>query len=152
MDDQECPGKIASGSCYSSATTFRYDCAPQSAAARGMQAELMYRKPLTMTTSPSQSFHHPGSGKRENAGRDSRETIHSGHFMVSDFEAEAQDDEDELAVPVPDEEAAKMAIIAPIGLFYEKFASNSSNEKSSQQLSIETSLNKLFQCMSLAYR
>ncbi|XP_034182365.2 MLX interacting protein mondo isoform X2 [Osmia lignaria lignaria] len=117
-----------------------------------MQAELMYRKPLTMTTSPSQSFHHPGSGKRENGGRDSRETIHSGHFMVSDFEAEAQDDEDELAVPVPDEEAARMAIIAPIGLFYERFASNSSNEKSSQQLSIETSLNKLFQCMSLAYR
>ncbi|XP_076232420.1 MLX interacting protein mondo isoform X2 [Calliopsis andreniformis] len=113
-----------------------------------MQAELMYRKPLMMTT-PTQTFHRPGSGRKEAGGR---ETIHSGHFMVSDFEAEAQDDEDELAVPVPDEEAAKVAIIAPAGLFHERFASSSSNDKSSQQLSIETSLNKLFQCMSLAYR
>ncbi|XP_076654476.1 MLX interacting protein mondo isoform X4 [Halictus rubicundus] len=115
-----------------------------------MQAELMYRKPLTMTT-PSQSFHRPGAGKKE-AGRDSREAIHSGHFMVSDFEAEAQDDEDELAVPVPDEEAAKMAIITPLGFLHEKFASTFYSKKSPQQLSIETSLNKLFQCMSLAYR
>lgn len=118
-----------------------------------MQAELVYRKPLTMmTTTSSQSFHRPGTGRKENSGRDSRETIHSGHFMVSDFEAEAQDDEDELAVPVPDEEAAKIAIIASTGFLQEKFASSSSNDKTSQQLSIETSLNKLFQCMSLAYR
>ena len=132
--------------------TYRRDCDPQSGAvARGMQAELIYRKPLTMmTTTPSQSFHRPG--RKENSGKDSRETIHSGHFMVSDFEAEAQDDEDELAVPVPDEEAAKIAIIASTGLLQEKFASSSSNDKTSQQLSIETSLNKLFQCMSLAYR
>ncbi|XP_076289292.1 MLX interacting protein mondo isoform X3 [Lasioglossum baleicum] len=114
-----------------------------------MQAELMYRKPLTMTT-PSQSFHRPGAGKE--AGRDCREAIHSGHFMVSDFEAEAQDDEDELAVPVPDEEAARMAIITPLGFLHEKFASTFYSKKSPQQLSIETSLNKLFQCMSLAYR
>ncbi|XP_033185127.1 MLX interacting protein mondo isoform X3 [Bombus vancouverensis nearcticus] len=118
-----------------------------------MQAELVYRKPLTMmTTTSSQSFHRPGTGRKENSGRDSRETIHSGHFMVSDFEAEAQDDEDELAVPVPDEEAAKIAIIASTGFLQEKFATSSSNDKTSQQLSIETSLNKLFQCMSLAYR
>lgn len=117
-----------------------------------MQAELMYRKPLAMmTTKPSQSFHRAGMGRKETNDRDSRETIHSGHFMVSDFEAEAQDDEDELAVPVPDEETAKVAIIAPPGLL-EKFVSISSNDKSPQQLSIETSLNKLFQCMSLAYR
>ncbi|XP_076627235.1 MLX interacting protein mondo isoform X2 [Colletes latitarsis] len=115
-----------------------------------MQAELMYRKPLMMTT-PSQSFHRPGTGK-ETSGRDSRESIHSGHFMVSDFEAEAQDDEDELAVPVPDEEAVKLAIIAPAGLLQQRFFSSSSNEKTPQQLSIETSLNKLFQCMTLAYR
>ncbi|KOC70883.1 MLX-interacting protein [Habropoda laboriosa] len=117
-----------------------------------MQAELMYRKPFMMTTTSGQTFHHPGMGKKENGGRDSRETIHSGHFMVSDFEAEAQDDEDELAVPVPDEEAAKLAIIATTGLSYKKFVTCSVNDKTSQQLSIETSLNKLFQCMSLAYR
>ncbi|XP_017886575.1 carbohydrate-responsive element-binding protein isoform X3 [Ceratina calcarata] len=115
-----------------------------------MQAELIYRKPLTMTTTPSQTFHRPEAGRKDN--RDSRETIHSGHFMVSDFEAEAQDDEDELAVPVPEEEAVKLAIIASPGPWHQKFVSNFSGDKSSQQLSIETSLNKLFQCMSLAYR
>lgn len=116
-----------------------------------MQTELMYRKPTAIMardmSSGHQSIHHV---KRES--RDSRETIHSGHFMVSDFEAEAQDDEDELAVPVPDEEAARLAIIAPVGFSLERFVTNSSSEKSAQQLSIETSLNKLFQCMSLAYR
>ena len=124
-----------------------------------MQAELMYRKSGPMTRS---SHQQPGpSGgpaqqraaqPRREAGRDARETIHSGHFMVSDFEAEAQDDEDELAVPVPDEEAARLAIIAPPGFSLERFISSSSADKSSQQLSIETSLNKLFRCMSLAYR
>ncbi|KAK0170723.1 hypothetical protein PV328_008535 [Microctonus aethiopoides] len=116
-----------------------------------MQTELMYRKPTAIMardmSSGHQNIHHV---KRES--RDSRETIHSGHFMVSDFEAEAQDDEDELAVPVPDEEAARLAIIAPVGFSLERFVANSSSEKSAQQLSIETSLNKLFQCMSLAYR
>ena len=29
-----------------------------------------------------------------------KEAIHSGHFMVSNFEAEAQDDQDDIAVPV----------------------------------------------------
>ena len=29
-----------------------------------------------------------------------KEAIHSGHFMVSNFEAEAQDDEEDIAVPV----------------------------------------------------
>lgn len=126
-----------------------------------MQTELLYRKPPMMTSSQNvqmtqqqQQMHQGASGHRGNKieNRDSRETIHSGHFMVSDFEAEAQDDEDELAVPVPEEEAARLAIIAPIGFSLEKFVSNSSVDKTSQQLSIETSLNKLFQCMSLAYR
>ncbi|KYQ49180.1 Williams-Beuren syndrome chromosomal region 14 protein [Trachymyrmex zeteki] len=115
-----------------------------------MQAELMYRKPSAMTSQGG--FHRAGNdNKREkNGGRDSRETIHSGHFMVSDFEAEAQDDEDELAVPVPDQE--EFSISATPGFFYERFASSLNNKHTSQQLSIETSLNKLFQCMSLAYR
>lgn len=103
-----------------------------------MQAEMMYRD--TMSHQVKQEV------------RDPRETIHSGHFMVSDFEAEAQDDEDELAVPVPEEEAARLAIIAPPGFSLEKFVASSTTDKNSQQLSIETSLNKLFQCMSLAYR
>lgn len=120
-----------------------------------MQAELMYRKSTPMATSSAhQDLTMTSSSHRhiKRESRDSRETIHSGHFMVSDFEAEAQDDEDELAVPVPDEEAARLAIIAPPGFSLERFVSCSSADKSSQQLSIETSLNKLFQCMSLAYR
>lgn len=110
----------------------------------------MYRKPSAMTSQGG--FHHAGNdNKREkNGGRDSRETIHSGHFMVSDFEAEAQDDEDELAVPVPDQE--EFSISTTPGCFYERFASSLNDKNTSQQLSIETSLNKLFQCMSLAYR
>ncbi|XP_050466241.1 MLX-interacting protein isoform X1 [Cataglyphis hispanica] len=121
-----------------------------------MQAELIYRKP-SMTSQGG--FHRTGNdNKRENnGGRDSRETIHSGHFMVSDFEAEAQDDEDDLAVPVPDQEETQttsFSIAATPGFFQDRFANNSLSyiRSSSQQLSIETSLNKLFQCMSLAYR
>ena len=34
------------------------------------------------------------------AVRRHKEAIHSGHFMVSNFEAEAQDDIDDIAVPV----------------------------------------------------
>ncbi|XP_034942198.1 MLX-interacting protein isoform X2 [Chelonus insularis] len=115
-----------------------------------MQAELMYRKPVM--TAREMSSEHQGVHRVKRDSKDSKETIHSGHFMVSDFEAEAQDDEDELAVPVPEEEAVKNTIIAPVGFSIDKFITNSSTEKSPQQLSIETSLNKLFQCMSLAYR
>lgn len=32
-----------------------------------------------------------------------KEAIHSGHFMVSNFEAEAQDDEEDIAVPVSED-------------------------------------------------
>ncbi|XP_012225348.2 MLX-interacting protein isoform X2 [Linepithema humile] len=122
-----------------------------------MQAELIYRKPSAMTSQGG--FHCVSSDKKreKNGGRDSRETIHSGHFMVSDFEAEAQDDEDELAVPVPDQEEAqttRFPIAVPPRFPYDKFTSSGSfyDKNTSQQLSIETSLNKLFQCMSLAYR
>ena len=33
-----------------------------------------------------------------------KEAIHSGHFMVSNFEAEAQDDEEDIAVPVSEDD------------------------------------------------
>ncbi|XP_061712203.1 carbohydrate-responsive element-binding protein isoform X1 [Cydia pomonella] len=89
--------------------------------------------------------------------RTGKETIHSGHFMVSHFEAEAQDDFDDLAVPVPDEEqnVQKVSVVAtytvpgskePPSLF------DKEDSKQHQQLSIEISLTKLFKCMTLAYR
>lgn len=83
-----------------------------------------------------------------------KETIHSGHFMVSHFEAEAQDDEDVL-VPVPEDDSR----VSP-----SQECGNSGNitgydvsvtgsvSQNKQHLPIETSLTKLFQCMSLAYR
>ena len=114
-----------------------------------MQAEVMYRKSTTMAS----SLMAGDATSRLKKEKDSRETIHSGHFMVSDFEAEAQDDEDELAVPVPDEEAARLALVVPSSFTFDKhFAVHNECDKTAQQLSIETSLNKLFQCMSLAYR
>lgn len=88
--------------------------------------------------------------------RAGKETIHSGHFMVSHFEAEAQDDFDDLAVPVLDEEhnCQKVAVvstyISPGTLLTNPQLDK--NNKQQQQLSIETSLTKLFKCMTLAYR
>ncbi|KAJ2952806.1 hypothetical protein O0L34_g7166 [Tuta absoluta] len=89
--------------------------------------------------------------------RPGKETIHSGHFMVSHFEAEAQDDFDDLAVPVPDEEqsAPKTTVVATYTVpgAVEKFQRTDKNDnKQHQQLSIEISLTKLFRCMTLAYR
>lgn len=44
----------------------------------------------------SQGGYQPGERKK------SKEIIHSGHFMVSDFEAEGRDDYDEVSIPVPE--------------------------------------------------
>ncbi|CAG4981284.1 unnamed protein product [Parnassius apollo] len=89
--------------------------------------------------------------------RTGKETIHSGHFMVSHFEAEEQDDFDDLAVPVPDEEQIiqKNSVIATYtvpGSSNTFTLSDKEESKQHQQLSIEISLTKLFKCMSLAYR
>lgn len=83
-----------------------------------------------------------------------KEAIHSGHFMVSHFEAEEQDDEDDVAVPVPETEVKNSLENIPEQLQFniQIQRSNNDNGKTNQQLSIETSLSKLFQCMSLAYR
>lgn len=83
-----------------------------------------------------------------------KEIIHSGHFMVSNFEADAQDDEDVFASNSyegkrDDNNASGVPSSSSIGntpgSAVQKF-------KPIQHISIETSLTKLFQCMSLAYR
>lgn len=80
-----------------------------------------------------------------------KEAIHSGHFMVSHFEAEAQDDEYEVAVPVP--EMRYSDTTTPQITDLEVFDVNKQYKAAPPgQLAIETSLTKLFQCMSLAYR
>lgn len=104
--------------------------------------ELIYREVSTMT-----------KGSRSQS-RPEKETIHSGHFMVSHFEAEAQDDEDDLAVPVPEEDEVdiKFGQVPIIGISVNALVGSNKDEQLQQQISIETSLNKLFHCMSLAYR
>lgn len=82
--------------------------------------------------------------------RPERETIHSGHFMVSHFEAEEQDDEDQVAVPVP-EENCNTTTIVPVKQFSTGVKDVLKNT-TQQHLEIDTSLSKLFQCMTLAYR
>lgn len=81
-----------------------------------------------------------------------KEAIHSGHFMVSHFEAEEQDDEDDVAVPVPETEVKNSLENIPEQLQFNIQIPKNDSGKSNQQLSIETNLSKLFQCMSLAYR
>ncbi|KAF2902205.1 hypothetical protein ILUMI_03981 [Ignelater luminosus] len=79
-----------------------------------------------------------------------KEAIHSGHFMVSHFEAEEQDDEYELAVPIPEPEVTLYREEIPSGLSVQDVVSK--KMYSQQPLTIDTSLSKLFQCMSIAYR
>lgn len=92
--------------------------------------------------------------------RPEKETIHSGHFMVSHFEAEAeaQDDFDDL-VTVPDEDekqhdVQKVTTVATYTVPGAIIPYTPDKEESfqHQQLSIEVSLTKLFKCMTLAYR
>lgn len=80
-----------------------------------------------------------------------KEAIHSGQFMVSHFEAEAQDD-DEIAVPIPDIPLKDSfeKTIKPI--LYNSKLDGQLDVRRFQPIGIETSLSKLFQCMSIAYR
>lgn len=88
-----------------------------------------------------------------------KEIIHSGHFMVSNFEAEAQDDED-VFVSNMNIVKAKLETLPSDTITLNSSTSNSTSgssvvhrtKTSVQNISIETSLTKLFQCMSLAYR
>lgn len=80
-----------------------------------------------------------------------KETIHSGQFMVSDFEADEQDDEENVAVPIP-ETTDNKTIVALVPVRSRDTLNFEENRRKQQQLAIDTSLSKLFQCMSLAYK
>ena len=68
--------------------------------------------------------------------------------MVSEFEAEEQDDEDNLAVPVPEtEQKSDLPIYDYKKPKYDVFGSSNT-----VSFAIETNLTKLFNCMSVAYR
>lgn len=118
-------------------------CPTATAPHKQMQCgELMYRRATIMTRGAAAEKQAATSG----------ETIHSGHFMVSDFEAEAQDDEDLVAVPVPDEESR--AVVAPVDPAPGGGQRVSKGFKGDLKVSlfIDQSLTKLFQCMTVAYR
>uniref|UniRef100_A0A1Y1N681 BHLH domain-containing protein n=2 Tax=Photinus pyralis TaxID=7054 RepID=A0A1Y1N681_PHOPY len=91
-----------------------------------------------------------GVGTKEQRGT---EAIHSGHFMISHFEAEEQDDDDELAVPIPEPEVNELRDMYRQDHSGFEIPDVASKKTFSQQpLTIDTSLAKLFQCMSIAYR
>ncbi|XP_021937164.1 MLX-interacting protein isoform X2 [Zootermopsis nevadensis] len=104
--------------------------------------ELMYRKVTIMTQGTDSVDNKPKKPEKE--------TIHSGHFMVSEFELEAQDDDDLVAVPVPEEEG-RPSLPNAVDVTVQISRLNT-REISAQHISIDSSLSKLFQCMSLAYR
>lgn len=58
--------------------------------------------PLNAGLLQQQQMFHDGMMLQQGERKKSREIIHSGHFMVSDFEAEGHDD-DEVAIPVPED-------------------------------------------------
>lgn len=104
----------------------------------------------TASTSTAQQSTHGGSG---------REIIHSGHFMVSHFEAEAQDDEDrEISMPDPDDSGALIELGTCADVVLADGSGQSSNvlvsisTRSNSSAVIDSSLAKLFKCMNLAYR
>jgi MAX-like protein X len=107
--------------------------------------ELMYRRATIMTR---------GAAAEKQAATASREAIHSGHFMVSDFEAEAQDDEDLVAVPIPDEEQRLAIVAAPVDRAPGSGPRAPRDLRGGRKVSlfIDQSLTKLFQCMTVAYR
>uniref|UniRef100_A0A8D8W4T9 MLX-interacting protein n=1 Tax=Cacopsylla melanoneura TaxID=428564 RepID=A0A8D8W4T9_9HEMI len=80
-----------------------------------------------------------------------KESIHSGHFMISQFEVD--EEEDEIMPQVPQDDI-KM-VIEPVTIVqYGGVVRTSSAIRRGRVKSdvIETSLTKLFECMSLAYR
>ncbi|XP_065344094.1 MLX-interacting protein isoform X3 [Cloeon dipterum] len=115
--------------------------------------DLMYRRAPIMTRGSSQA----AVADKAAASSSTREAIHSGHFMVSDFEAEAQDDEDLVAVPVDDDESRHAIVPAPVdpapGTAGQRDAPRiSARGDLKVSLFIDSSLTKLFQCMTVAYR
>lgn len=86
-----------------------------------------------------------------------RETIHSGQFMVSDFEAEAKEDDDaEIQMPDPDDSAEADKLIEKstcmaLQLYQPRNVAVPSN-RNSNQFQIDTSLAKLMKCISLSYK
>lgn len=83
-----------------------------------------------------------------------KEVIHSGHFMVSDFEADAQDDEENVLLEIPGdiEEAAGVPSVQGHDPQSQQGVITYAKKSRVETVSIDSSLTKLFNAMSLAYR
>jgi len=87
-----------------------------------------------------------------------KEHIHSGHFMISEFEAEAHDDIGDLAIQGAEEGSNEP--VAPIvtdpetveNPFQNIVSMLNSSAVSQGNAIIDVPVTKLFQCMSIAYR
>lgn len=118
--------------------------------------------PITSASSSSSSSLRNYAAKSRADGKQEKEKeiIHSGHFMVSHFEAEAQDDEDtELPMPEPDESSATIVELnrcSDVALLPSNQIISHSvvapHSKTNNNAVIDISLAKLFKCMNLAYR
>jgi hypothetical protein len=99
--------------------------------------------------------------RTEEECKDSTSTIHSGHFMQSRVHEDKDDDDDEEAPLFADDTkdfTGEMAM-GGFNIGYDFVQANKATfhtynfgPKSTQTLSIDESLTKLFECMTLAYR
>lgn len=91
-----------------------------------------------------------------------KESIHSGQFMVSTFESEEAEEDDDKEITMPDpydpnqekanqgNKCTEVAVYVPKKVDFSSTLAPYNNVGS--HLEIETSLSKLFKCMNLAYR
>lgn len=124
------------------------------------QAQLLRDSWLTSVSAPSPPT--PTSSALRNSAKTAdkreKEIIHSGHFMVSHFEAEAQDDED-TELPMPDDDGGSAivplntctGVVALSGANHQSHAIVTTSARANNAV-IDISLAKLFKCMNLAYR
>lgn len=95
----------------------------------------------------------------QNCMSTNREAIHSGHFMMSDFEAEAlEDDDEEIGLPDPDKPLEEIVEPMPQQQLVLATATALSSDmqqlcrQQPSQLYIDTSLSNLLKCMRFTYR
>ena len=83
-----------------------------------------------------------------------KEVIHSGHFMVSDFEAAAQDDEENVLLEIPGDTTEELNLPNVRGHNPHHLLGAITYAKKSrvETVNIDSSLTKLFNAMSIAYR
>lgn len=101
----------------------------------------------------------PNGRKNPSDQKNMKEIIHSGHFMVSDIDdPEVQDGDDSQSLVVHESDCDQESLPLPAtGFDFESACKETSKtytfgSRSTHSISIDASLTKLFECMTLAYR